>query len=146
MKKLKFLLPALIIMLTMLCCACGLLGRQKYVCDADMVESIQIVELGKWNNEIWDFEHFVLAEVTDISSFAERLNMVKHSVNWGEPIRFQEGNIIIKICYLNGNIDEIYHLAQNFYISANMRWNDGFFIFDEEQFESLISDYLTKSA
>jgi hypothetical protein len=139
MRKIRFLLFAFCITLVILCCSCGFFGDRKYTCEADSVESIQIVELGKVVEGEYYREYTVLAEVTDTASFVEKLNCLQHSVNWGDPVPVEEGYIVIRIDYQNGEYDYIHADAQIFHRSGVS--HSGFFFFDDEQFNDLIAEY-----
>ena len=108
----------------------------------DTVESIQIVRLEEYVLEEYRYEYTVLSEITDCTEFVERLNSVKYSVNWGDPGTFELGYVVIKIEYLSGDYDLLYTNAQMFNSSGENRYR--FFFFDDEQFNALISDYLTE--
>lgn len=125
------------------CCSCGLVGEQQYACDADNVESIQIVKLEKYVEDEYRFDYVVLAKITDISSFVDKLNNVECSVNWGEPGVLSEGNVVIKLDYINGDYDLIFHNAQWF--NRNSENHTGYFFFNEEQLDQLITEYSPKN-
>ena len=136
----KRILFPLCVALVLLCCACGLVGDQRYVCDIAKVDSIEIVRLDKYVQGEYRFEHTVLSQVSDCDTFVSRLNRVDHSVNWGDPGRMKEGYIVIRIDYRNGDFDLIYSGAQWFNRSGVNQ--NGYFFFDVEQFEALISEYI----
>ena len=136
----KRILFPLCVALVLLCCACGLVGDQRYVCDITKVDSIEIVRLDKYVQGEYRFEHTVLSQVSDCDTFVSRLNGVDHSVNWGDPCQMNEGYIVIRIDYRNGDFDLIHPDAQCFNRSGANRY--GYFFFDDEQFETLISDYV----
>ena len=137
----KTILPLWMILM-LLCCSCGLFGPQEYVCNTAEVESIQIVKLDKYVEGEYRFEYSVLAQISDCETFVSRLNQLDHSVNWGDPCQMEEQYIVIKIDYSNGDFDLIHPDAQWFHRSGVNR--DGFFFFDDGQFNSLISDYVFK--
>ena len=120
--------------------SCGFFSPQQYVCDAEEVDSAQIVQLGQFNEEENEFEYTVLAQISDIEAFVSRLNKVNHSVNWGEPGVMPEEYAVIKINYKNGDYDLLYRNAQT-YKRVGI-YQTGYFFFDEKEFDSLISDYL----
>lgn len=138
----KFILPfcALYSILMLFCCSCGLFGDQRYICEVEEVESIQIVRLDKYIEGEYRYEYTVLSEITELSVFIERLNNLNHSVNWGEPSQFDINYVVIKVSYLNRDFDLIYFNGQCFNRSGVNQY--GYFFFDEEQFNTLISDYL----
>lgn len=70
------------------------------------------------------------------------LNELDHSVNWGEPSQMDVQYIVIKIDYRNGDFDLIHPDAQWFNRSGVNQY--GYFFFDDEQFNALISYYITE--
>lgn len=142
MKNVRSLICILCFFVALCFCSCGFFGKQKYVCEVDTVESVQIVELSEYVEEEFRFEYTVLADITDQTAFVERLNDLKHSVNWGDPQPMKEGYGVIKIDYLNGNFDLIHSNAQTFHESGTN--HSGYFFFDKEQFDTLVSEYLAQ--
>ena len=140
MKKIMCFVLTAILML--LCCSCGLFGVQKYVCKAKDVASVQIVRLDKYVEGEYRYEYTVLSQVEDVEPFVEQLNDIKHSVNWGDPRQMDEGYVVIRIDYLNGNFDLVHPDAQCF--NKNGTNNYGYFFFDNEQFDALISGYISE--
>lgn len=137
MKKILF---PLCIALMLLCCSCGLFGPQKYVCDVEKVDSVQIVKLDKYIEGEYRYEFTILSQISDYETFVSDLNELDHSVNWGDPRQLDVQYIVIKIDYNNGDFDLIHPDAQWF--SRNGKQNDGYFFFDDEQFNFLISEYV----
>lgn len=136
----KRILFPLCIVLVFLCCSCGLFGDQRYVCDIEKVDSIQIVKLDKYVEGEYRYEYTILSQISDCETFVRHLNELDHSVNWGDPRQMEVQYIVIKIDYSNGDFDLIHPDAQCFNrFGAN---EYGFFFFNEEQFNSLISDYI----
>ncbi|MBQ1210338.1 MAG: hypothetical protein IIX68_00865 [Clostridia bacterium] len=138
MKRLLFSSLTFVILI-LLCCSCGFLGPQKYNCDADAVESIQIVSLDDYVEGEYRYDYTVLVQIDEVDEFVARLNNLKHSVNWGEPSQMNEGYVVIRIEYKNGDFDLLYPFAQCFNRDGTNQY--GFFFFDEGQFNNLISDY-----
>jgi len=120
-----------------------LLGQQTYFCDVDNVGSIQIVRIDKVASAEDGFEYTVLSHIDDSKDFAERLNNIDHSTNWGDPIPIQVQHVVIRIEYINGDHDLIHQGAQCFYRSG--KYKTGYFFFDDDQFDELISGYLAES-
>ena len=142
MKTSKYLLCAFCAVLILLCTSCGFFGDQRYICDVGEVESIQIIRLDDYVEGEYRYEYTVLSTITDHAEFVDRLNSLKHSVNWGEPSQLDINYIVIRIDYHNGDYDLLYHYAQWFNRSGVN--NYGYFFFDDEQFNALIADYLTE--
>ena len=137
MRRIIFPLCAVLILL---CCSCGLFGDQRYVCDVEEVESIQIVRLDKYVEGEYRYEYTVLSQISDRETFVSRLNELDHSVNWGDPREMDVQYIVIKIDYRNGDFDLIHPDSQWFNRSGENQY--GFFFFNDEQFDSLVSDYI----
>ena len=144
MKKIRLLSCILCFILMFFCCSCGWFSPQKYVCEIDDVKSIQIVRLEGIVEGTYQYEYTVLSEVSDIETFVKTLNDLKHSVNWGDPFPLAQrfGHNVIRIEYLNGDFDLIHSDAQCFNRSGENR--TGYFKFDDEQFNTLISDYIVE--
>lgn len=138
----RIILLGTLCVLVLLCCSCGLFGDQRYVCNVDEVESIQIVRLDEYVEGEYRYNYTVLSQITDCAAFVDQLNKVDHSVNWGDPRQMDVQYVVIRISYLNGDFDEIHQDAQCF--SRSGVNNYGFFFFDDEQFSALISDYITE--
>ena len=126
--------------LMLLFCSCGLFGDQEYFCKVEDVASVQIVRLDKYVQGEYRYEYTVLSQIDDFDDFVGRLNAVKHSVNWGDPQQMYENYVVVRIEYLNGDFDLIHPDAQWF--NKNGTNNNGYFFFDDEQFETLLSDYM----
>lgn len=142
MKQIRLELCILSLILMFLCCSCGLFGDQRYICEIDEVESVQIIRLDKYVEGEYRYEYTILSQISDYATFVGQLNKLKHSVNWGEPSQMDIGYVVIRIDYLNGDYDLLYSNAQCFNRSGVNQY--GFFFFDEEQFNELISNYLTE--
>ena len=137
----KRIIILLIIVLAMLvCCSCGLVGDQRYVCDVEKVDSVQIIRLDDYIEGEYRYDYTVLSEISDYETFVSQLNEVDHSVNWGDPRQLDEQYVVIRINYSNGEWDMLHADAQWFHRSGVIQY--GYFFFDDEQFDSLISDYL----
>ncbi len=124
------------------CCSCGFFGNQKYVCNVENVESVQIVMLDNYIETEYRYEYTILSQILDYKSFVDRLNKIDHSINWGDPRQMDIQFIVIKIEYNNGDFDLIHQDAQCFNRSDVNQY--GYFFFNDEQFNSLISDYITE--
>lgn len=139
MKKVIF--PVCIILM-LLCCSCGLFGDQRYFCDVEKVDSIQIVQLDQYVEGEYRYEYTILSQITDFETFVLHLNELDHSVNWGDPRQMDVQYIVIKIDYSNGDFDLIHPDAQCFNRYGVNQY--GYFFFNDEQFHSLISDYVNE--
>lgn len=140
MKKVVVPLCILCMILIFLCCSCGLIGPQRYFCDVNEVETIQIVRIDKNVRRDSECEYTILAQISDTVSFVAQLNQLEHSVNWGDPQTMWAQYIVIKIDYYSGDFDLIHPDAQCFNRSGKNHL--GFFFFNDAQFNALISDYL----
>ena len=131
-----------LIVVSVLCSGCALF-TQEFHCNASDVETISIVEVNEGRDESGNFEYQekLLCEVTDISAFITKLNSVECRINGGDPVSIELGSIAIKITYKNGDRDLLAHNAQRLYRQNTGYDSEGFWWFDQEQFEALISEY-----
>lgn len=142
LKKIIMLLSVLNIAFVLLCCGCGLFGEQKFTCNVEKVNKIEIATFDGYNKNEPGFKYTVLTEVSDYSAFVDRLMTIKTSVNWGDPQMFETGSTVIRIEYLNGDYDMIHCNAQ--FKKRGDKTNSGYFFFDKNQFDALISEYVTE--
>lgn len=136
-------IPLLLCITMLLFCSCGFFGDQKYDCNLDDVESIQIVRLDEYIQEEYRYEYTILSQISDCKTFVSRLNELEHRVNWGEPSVMEIQYVVIKIDYRNGDFDLIHPSAQ--LLNRSGVNQAGYFFFDNEQFNLLISDYMKNS-
>ena len=142
MKQTKlFLLCVLLVVSTCLYSGCGLFGDQRYTCEIDDVESIQIISLDEHVEGEYRFEYTVLCEIPDNSAFVEKLVNIEHRTSWGPPQVLDVGYIVIKVNYLNSDYDLIYRNVQ--WLNRSGVNKNRYFTFNKEQFDKLISDYVT---
>lgn len=141
MKSGKFSFLILIIALLLLLSSCGLFNDRHPYIDSSNVESVQIIELGKYIDWEAGYEYTVLAEVTDCKVFIDRLNKIETAHYWGGSMMMYEGDVVIRIQYKNGDYDKIGKVVSTYKRSGVT--NYGNFNYNVEQFDTLISDYLT---
>lgn len=144
MKKQKLIILMVSLIITLCCCSCKFIGKQKYFCDVDNVISVEIIQLdGFVYAEVYDFfDYTLICKIEDYSTFIERLNNLKHRKWGGEPLSFEEGDIAIKIVYNNGNYDLIHNEAQTMHRDGKN--NSGYFWFDKTEYDELIDEYVAK--
>ena len=137
----KVMRLALCIVIALSLCSCSLLIiRDKYKCPVDEVSSVQIIKMGKYSTEGNRDEYTILKEIDDYTELVERLNDMKIGYVWNDPRPLKEGDIVIKIDYLNGGYDLIRRTYQVFV--RNEETDVRYFAFNKKQFETLIEDYL----
>ena len=131
-----------LIVVSVLCSGCALF-TQKFHCNSSDVEAVSIVEVNEGRDENGNFEYQenLLCEVTDISAFITTLNSIECRINGGDPVSIELGSIAIKITYKNGDRDLLTHNAQRLYRKDTGYDSAGYWWFDQEQFEALISKY-----
>jgi hypothetical protein len=127
------------IVVLLLCSSCESLDKHHYICEVEEVTSIQIVRLEQYIEEECRFEYTVLSEITDFDPFVTRLNELDHIAQWRDPRQMFELEIVIKIDYNDGAYDLIHQDAQWLY-SGDVLY--GMYLFEEEQFNTLIADYM----
>ncbi len=142
MKETRFFVCILCIIVMFFCSSCGFLGEQRYICDVNKVESARIIRLDEYIEGEYRYEYTVLSQIYDYVTFVDQLNTMEHSVNWGDPRQMDEEYVVIRIDYCNGDFDLIHPDAQWFNRSGVNQY--GYFFFNDEQFDALISNYLTE--
>ena len=145
MKIWRLLFTSLIVVIIFSLSAC-LYIPASYACDTDMVDSVQIVRIEQLNKETCEFEYAVIVDIVDNSAFIERLNNLEDNdffFIFGDPDVFINGDVAIRINYLNGDYDLIKCKIQNFYRSGVCE--SGRVSFNQDQFDALINDYLPKA-
>lgn len=144
--KINSLLSLVLIVVLMFSFNACLYIPRSYVCNADMVESAQIIKLGKWDEESGKHEYIVLADIVDHSDFIERLNNLKDNdflFILGTPMSLYEGDVLIKVNYINRDYDLVKSTVQIYFRSGAA--NGGKYVrFNQKQYDALISDYLPK--
>lgn len=139
--RMKVIKSFLCIAVVLSLCSCSLfIIRDKYKCPVDEVSSVQIIKLGKYSAEGKRDEYTIFKEIDDYAGFVERLNSMEVGYVWNDPRPLKEGDIVIKIDYLDGGYDLIRSTYQVFV--RNEGTNVRHFAFNEKQFETLIVDYL----
>jgi len=111
-----------------------------YECNVDEVESINIVRFDSFDKKEKRFELTILSEVFEVNAFVNRLIEIDNYPNFGTPYIIQEGYVVIQINYKNGDFELVYHNVQITNNSGVL--NSTGFLFDIEEFDSLISAYL----
>ena len=128
-------------MTILLFCSCGLLKEKGTFRDKlDEIQAIKIVKLGTFNQETVLFDEEELANCSDLDAIKnELLQLPFHSI-WNDPYELQEGEVVFKIIYNNGDFDLIGASAQWKYRAE--KWHYGYTIFDKQKFEQLIAKYV----
>lgn len=139
MKRIYLTVSIISLVFGCLFCGCGFLGKRECFFDVNNVKSVQIISLDTYVENEYKFDYTVLCEITDTPTFIEKLNGLKQTINRGEPSQIKTGYTVIRIDYMKGEYDLIYHNAQWFH--RNGINQNGYIFFDKEQFNALILDY-----
>ena len=139
MKKVIFLIC--ITCFAVLLTSCGLF-RPRYSCESGEVISIQIVML-EGVDEVYNFKYTVLHQVSDIETFANCLNDIPYSTNWGDPYPIKLQNVAIRIEYSNGDCELLQSMGQSIR-RVGKEDSGGYYHFDDEKFEELIYSYVNR--
>lgn len=141
MKPIKVLFSLAIILLCVIVCGCRPHPWRdgEYKCEVENVESVQIVCIGETDDD-YRFTCTVLCDVADKDSFLDQLNALDYRGGSTPPKPLKVGYVVIRINYFNGDYDYIYQNSQKFYRGDEDLTRQ--FLFDEEQFNALISEYL----
>ena len=133
----------LCISLMLICQACGFRDVSQYQCDVENMESIEIVELGETEGEYRTFTYTTLVAISDNATFLDKFNKipVRPARYINDPMVLSPGDVVIKINYLNGEYDLISYWVQ---VRGDCSRGYGYMysIFDIEQFNALIAEYL----
>ena len=132
MKKFKLFLCTICVLLFS---SCGFFTPE-YSCEIDEVNLVQIVMIEGAVEGEYRYKYTVLTQVSDVEAFVSRLNEIPYSINWGDPYPIETQKIAIRIEYKNGDYDLLQQSGQ----SIN-RTGSGYYRFDDEEFEKLISSY-----
>ncbi|MBR2930150.1 MAG: hypothetical protein IKC32_02865 [Clostridia bacterium] len=149
--KNKLLLLILCLSVSLMLCSCSmsivfsfgdtmssLLGsNERYACNADEVVSIEIVRIGDYIEEEYRYEYEVLSTVADHSWFIDDLNDIEQKKNvLGAPFVLDNGHVVIRVGYSNGDYDFVHHGGQILYRGGS--YYTGYYIFDYDEFVQLI--------
>lgn len=119
---------------------CGLFN-EKYTFKTRLneIQSIEVVELGVFDQESLKFFETSLSEPLDVEVLKEELLALDCGDNWGDPQELCEGDIVFKIKYNNGDFDLVGWRAQLKHRSG--RYSNGYMVFNESEFMQLIGKY-----
>ena len=124
------------------CCSCQWTDEGNYVDKLDEIKKVEIVELGEYHQETYQFDYCFSFEITNIQEFLEEFSNVERHTYWGDPHSLYQGEIVIKIVYKNDDYDLVGADAQ--YEKRKGIWYDNFLRFDEAQFKALIDKYISE--
>ena len=139
MKMTRFLIC--IVCICAFLCGCFLLPDQHYACEAEDVRSVQIVRLGEVIEGEYRYDYTILHNVEDKGDFIRKLNDIRQTINWGDPYVLYPGYVVIRIEYINSDCDLVYSNAQS--IQRGEKKRNGYACFNKEQFNALISEYIS---
>ena len=128
----------LCVLLLLLLSSCGLFDTREYTCDVAEVQSVQIVRLDHLE-PVHVYEYTVLHDITDYTTFIDRLNELDNSTCLGAPYVMRVGDVVIRIEFRNGDWEFVSWGTQAYCRSGKL--GDGPFIFDEDEFYALIEEY-----
>ncbi len=110
----------------------------------DEIDSISIVTVSF--NDDSDIVQTEMKKVEDVQVFLNEFSNIDCYTFYGDPRGLTnegEEDTVIKICYKNGEYEMINWSGQaNYTIKRGFRFYAGYSVFNEEQFELLLSKYL----
>ena len=110
----------------------------------DEIDSISIVTVSF--NDDSDIVQTQMKKVEDVQVFLNEFSNIDCYTFYGDPRGLTnegEEDTVIKICYKNGEYEMINWSGQaNYTIKRGFRFYAGYSIFDEDQFELLLSEYI----
>ena len=129
--------------------ACKIRFSEKYqfIDSEENISSIAIVKLSY--NDKSELIQTYLKNIENKDKFLEEFRSVGCYIYFGDPVgpdSTEDEDKVIKISYKNGSYELINHCGQSEYISEKdkLSFYAGFNVFDKEQFEALISEYITE--
>ena len=112
----------------------------------DEIDSISIVTVSF--NDDSDIVQTEMKKVEDVQVFLNEFSNIDCYTFYGDPRGLTnegEEDTVIKICYKNGEYEMINWSGQaNYTIKRGFRFYAGYSVFNEEQFELLLSEYIYK--
>lgn len=110
----------------------------------DEIDSISIVTVSF--NDDSDIVQTEMKKVEDVQVFLNEFSNIDCYTFYGDPRGLTnegEEDTVIKICYKNGEYEMINWSGQaNYTIKRGFRFYAGYSVFNEEQFELLLSEYI----
>ena len=149
MKKIRITSILVIIAVCFVFSACNIRFSEKYqfIDSEENIDAISIVKISY--NDSSELIQTNIKTVDDKDGFLEKFRSVGCYIYFGDPVgpdSIEAEDKVIKINYKNGNYELINYCGQSEYISEKnkLSFYAGFNVFDKEQFEALISEYVTE--
>lgn len=141
----KKVIVTLEIILTLFCFAsCRQAKTYSLLNPGDEIDSISIVTVSF--NDDSDIVQTEMKKVEDVQVFLNEFSNIDCYTFYGDPRGLTnegEEDTVIKICYKNGEYEMINWSGQaNYTIKRGFRFYAGYSVFNEEQFELLLSEYI----
>ena len=144
----KKIMPALIVITVLVCTltSCFLFESFELMYDESEISKIQIVKLLEYDESKGEYNIEIISTVKNNSEFLSEFKSLKSHSFIGDPIGVDEGDVVIKITYKNGEYEMInysgagaYRIPENGapYFSNHV----GFHKFDSSEFDALINKY-----
>jgi len=118
---------------------CNVKAEYDFLYSVDEISAIEIVQVDEESQE--GFQQTMLAEIEDIETFLLEFNKLDCYSNYTDPIGIENGDIVIKVIYSNGDYEMIGCTGQ-------ARCEDGTFdnyvgrrYFEQEEYNNLIDSY-----
>ncbi|MBQ4594129.1 MAG: hypothetical protein IJA81_05830 [Akkermansia sp.] len=109
--------------------------------DVSEISAIEIVQLVGYNLDSYEFIENTLVTIENHETFIDEFSKLKCKTHYSEPHSLEEGEVVIKVTYNNGEYELIHAKAQ--YRCRVKNRGYGYQIFDEEQFNSFLSSAKT---
>ena len=142
MKKVVFILEIIVMLFCFV--SCRYIKTYSLLNPIDEIESISIVIISF--NEQSDIVQTEVRKIEDIQVFLNKFSNIDCYTFYGDPRGLTnegEEDTVIKVCYKNGEYEMINWSGQAKYTKKRgFRFYAGYSVFDEDQFEALLSEYL----
>ena len=123
-------------------CKLLLKGNYQFLREREEIASIEIVRIGSYlDNITLEPRQTVLSKIENIDEFMNDFSKVNCSERFSDPTNPSEGETAIKIIYDGGEYELICRASQALFFDGIYHAEKGFYSFDQEQFEALITKY-----
>ncbi|MBQ7016153.1 MAG: hypothetical protein IJN10_04275 [Firmicutes bacterium] len=107
--------------------------------DESKISLIQIVEIGEYNQEKYEFELRKIAEISEVEQYLDDFEKIQCKSHYSAPLDLEQGSVVAKIMYESGEYELISWYAQS--IHTNDGVNYGNYELDKKSFLELIREY-----
>lgn len=120
--------------------SCELETKYDYLHEISSIATIEIIEVGNILDGADDIEQKIICNINDVNQFINELSTID-CYALSSPQKIRNDSTVIKITYINGDYELIDALGQSKFINGIFYRSEGWYSFDEKQFEDFINKY-----